>query len=237
MYHNPLLLKGHETRGKGAVNLGDKHQLWNTIVDKVAGKSLNTKFMHMEWDIHLGVVEKKTGVNIQRLTIPKSYNGKELKDKKPHSPLLDTTTKKYDPMGPKHPSNNGSLHRTVFESSSKRKAVSLEEAGVETNSTGAHDAKRLQTVSEGTVTRSHSIPEFAPKVHIKPPQVIPEVQFAVYNAEMLCAPTVIRQHTIGMLNEGQCQGSFLCAAANSISQINTCTFGGLITRAQSGQRP
>ena len=68
-------------------------------------------------------------------------------------------------------------------------------------------------------------------------QDIPEVQFAGYNAEMLCAPTVIRQHTIGMLNEGQCQGSFLRAAADGISQTNTCTFGGSITRAQSGQRP
>ncbi len=69
------------------------------------------------------------------------------------------------------------------------------------------------------------------------PQDIPEVQFAGYHAEMLCAPTVIRQHTIGMLNEGQCQGFFLRAATNAISRTNTCTFGGLITRAQSGQRP
>ena len=237
MYHDPAVLAGRATRGNAAVNLDDRDQLWKAIVDKVAGSSLSTKFMHMEWDIHHGVVEKKTGVSIQHHVVPTSYVGNELIDKKPHSPLLDTTTKKYDPINPRHPSRNESLHRTAVESGSKRKANSLEEAGDETNSTYAHSAKRLKTVSDGTVTRPHSTPEDASKVHIKPPQDIPEVQFAGYNAEMLCAPTVIRQHTIGMLNEGQCQGFFLRAAANAISQTNTCTFGGLITRAQSGQRP
>jgi len=152
------------------------------------------------------------------------------------SPVLDTTNKKYDPTNPRHPSRNEFLHRTAVESGSKRKADSLE-AGGETNGTDAHNAKWLKTVSNGAVTRPHSTAEDASKAHIKPPQDIPEVQFAGYNAEMLCAPTVKRQHTIGVLNEGQCQGFFLRAAANAISQTNTCTFGGLITRAQSGQRP
>ena len=190
--------------------------------------------MHMEWDIHHGVVEKKTGVSIQHHKVPTEYVGSELIDKKPHSPLSDTTSKKYDPTNPRHPSRNESLHRTAVESGGKRKADSLEEAGDETNGT---DAKRLMTVSNGAVPRPHSTPEAASKVHNKSPQDTPEVQFADYNAEMLCAPTVIRQHTIGMLNGGQCQGFFLRAATNATSQTNTCNFGGLITRAQSGQRP
>jgi hypothetical protein len=234
MYHDQTTLEGRDTRLKDAVDLDDRHELWNAIVDKVAGGSLNTKIMHMEWDIHHGVVEKKTGASIQHHEVPTSYDGNELIDKKPHSPLLDTTTKKYDPRNPRHPSRNSDLHRT---SGSKRKADSLGEAGDETNGTDPHNAKRIKTVSNGAVTRPHSTPEDALKVHIKPPQDIPEVQFAGYNAEMLCAPTIIRQHTIGMLNEGQCQGFFLRAAANAISQTNTCNFGGLITRAQSGQRP
>ena len=237
MYYDPGVLEGRETRGNRAVNIDDRHQLWNAIVDKVAGRSLDTKIMHMEWDAHLGVVQKKTGVSIQQHTVPTSYNGNELKDEKPHSPLLNTTTKEYDPMDPRHPSRNDSLHRTALESDRERKADSMEEAGDETNGTDANNAKRLKTVFNGAVTRPQGTPEDASKVHIKPPQDIPEVQFAGYNAEMLYAPTVIRQHTIGMLNEGQCQGFFLCAAANAISQTNTCTFGGMITRAQSGQRP
>jgi hypothetical protein len=109
----------------------------------------------------------------------------ELIDKKPHSPLLDTTNKKYDPTNPRHPSRNESLHHTAVESGSKRKADSLEEAGDETNGTDAHNAKRLKTVSNGAVTRPRSTPEDASKAHIKPPQEIPEVQFAGYNAEKL----------------------------------------------------
>ena len=231
------MLEGRTTRAKVAVDLKDRHQLWNAIVDKVAGVSLTTKIMHMEWDIHHGVVEKKTGVSIQHHKVPTSYVGNKLIDEKPHSPLLDTISKTYDPTNPRHPSRNESLHRTAVENGSKRKAASLEEAGDETNGTGVHNAKRLKTVSDGAETRPHSTVKDAPKVHVKPPHDIPEVQFAGYNAEMLCAPTVIRQHTIGILNEGQCQGFFLRAAANGISQTNTCTFGGLITRAQSGQRP
>ena len=46
-----------------------------------------------------------------------------------------------------------------------------------------------------------------------------------------------KQHTIGMSNEGQCQGSFLRATANVTSQANMCILGGLITRAQSGSAP
>ena len=53
------------------------------------------------------------------------------------------------------------------------------------------------------------------------PKTSPEVRFAGYNAEMLCAPTVIWQHTIRMSNEGQCQGFFLHAAGNTISQTTT----------------
>ena len=221
-YHGPKLL--------GDVG---KHQLWNTIVDGAARESLCIKPMRMEWDIHLSVVEIKTGASTKRVDIPtsyNSYNGSKLTDEKLHSPLSDTTTAKYNPMDPKHPTRNGSLHRTVVESSTKRKSDSLE-AG---DSTDAHNAKRLKTAPETAVPRSL---ESASKTHPLPPEDIPEVQFAGYNAEMLCAPTIIRQHTIGMLNEGQCQGFFLRAATNAISQTNTCTFGGLITRARSGQRP
>jgi hypothetical protein len=238
MYHDPTTLEGRFTRRNGTVDLDDRHELWNAIVDKVARTSLSTKRMHMEWDIHHGVVEQKTGVSIQNHEVPTSYAGNELIDKKPHSPLLDTITKKYEPTNPRHPSRNSDLHRT---SGSKRKADDLAEAGDEINGTDPHNTKRIKTVSNGAVPRPHSTPDSTPedasKVRTRPPQDIPEVQFAGYNAEMLCAPTVIRQHTIGMLNEGQCQGFFLRAAANAISQTDTCNFGGLITRAQSGQRP
>ena len=237
MYHDPAMLIGRTTRSNSAVEIDDRHKLWSAIVDKVAGVSLNTKIMHMEWDAHLGVVEKKTGVSIKQHAVPTSYIGNELKDKRPHSPLLDTTTKPYDPMDPRHPSRNDSLYRTALNSDRKRKVDRMEEAGDETSGTDANNAKRLKTVSNGAVTRPRSTPEDASNVHIKPPQEIPEVQFAGYNAEMRYAPTVIRRHTIGMLNEGQCQGFFLYATANAISQTNTCTFGGLITRAQFGQRP
>ena len=237
MCHDPAVLTGSATRGNGAVDLNDRHELWNAIDDKVAGLSSSTKIMHTEWDIHHGVVETKTGVIIQHRKVPTSYAGNQVIDDKPHSPLLDTTTKKYGPANPGHPSRNESLHRTAVESGSKRKADSLEEAGDETNGTDTHNAKRLKTVSNGAVKRPRSTLEDASKVHIKPPQDIPEVQFAGYNARMLCTPTVIQQHTIGMLNEGQCQGFFLGAAANATSQINTCTFGGFIIRARSGRLP
>jgi len=217
MYHDPAVLEGRATRDNVAVDLNDRHQLWNAIVDRVARSSLSTKIMHMEWDIHHGVVEKKTGVSIQHHKVPTSYVGNELIDKRPHSPLLDTINRKYGPMNSRHPFRNESLHRTAVESGTKRKADSLEEAGDETNGADVHNATRLKTVSDGAETRPHSTPEDASEVYIKPPQGIPEVQFAGYNAEMLCAPTVIRQHTIGMLNEGQRQGSFLRAAANTIS--------------------
>lgn len=81
MYHDPFELAGRATRGNGAVDLNDRHQLWNAIVDKVAGPSLSTKIMHMEWDIHHGVVEKKTGVSIQHHKVPTSYVGSELIDR------------------------------------------------------------------------------------------------------------------------------------------------------------
>jgi len=206
MYHDPTVLAGRATRGNDPADLDDKHQLWNAIVDNVAGQSLSTKVMHMHmgWDIHHGVVEKKTGASIRHHKVPSSYAGNQLIDNKPHSPLLDTTSEKYDPANPRHPSRNESLHRTAVESGSKRKADSLEEAGDETNGTDAHNGKRLKTVSNRAVTRPQGTVEDASKVHTEPPQDIPEVQFAGYNAEMLCAPTVIRQHTIGMLNEGQC---------------------------------
>jgi len=186
MYHDPAVLTGRATRGNVPVDLDDRHQLWNAIVDKGAGQSSSTKIMHMEWDIHHGVVETKTGVIIQHREVPTSYAGNQVIDDKPHSPLLDTTSEEYDPANQRYPSRNESLHRTAVES------------------TDAHNAKRLKTVSNGAVTRPHSTPEDAPKVHTEPPQDIPEVQLAGYSAEMLCAPTVIRQHTIGMLNEGQC---------------------------------
>jgi len=234
MHHNPAVLAGRRTRGNVPADLDDKHRLWNAIVDNTARQSLSTKIMHMEWDIHHGVVEKKTGLSIQDHNVPTSYAGNQLIDDKPHSPLLDTIIKKYDPANPRHPSRNESDYLTAVKSGSKQKAVSLGEAGDNTN---AHNTTRLKTVSNGAVTRPHSTPADVLKIHSKPPQDIPEVQFAGYNAEMLCAPTVIRQHTIGVLNEGQCQGFFLHAAANAISQINTCTFGGLITSAQSGRLP
>jgi len=142
MYHDPTMLEGRTTRAKVAVDLNDRHQLWNAIVDKVAGVSLSTKIMHMEWDIHHGVVEKKTGVSIQHHKVPTSYAGNELIDKKPHSPLLDTISKTYDPTNPRHPSRNESLHCTAVENGSKRKADSLEEAGDETN--GARRAEGAQ---------------------------------------------------------------------------------------------
>ena len=85
MYHDPAVLAGRATRGNDAVDLNDRHQLWNAIVDKVAGLSSNTKIMYMEWDIHHGVVERETGVSIQHHKVPTSYAGNELIDKKPQS--------------------------------------------------------------------------------------------------------------------------------------------------------
>ena len=235
MYHKPDVLAGRKSRTNTPANLEDKDELWNAIVDKVAGLSLTKSMMHMhmDWDVHLGVVEKKTGTSIKQHPVPVLYDDKFI-DKKSHSPILDTINKRCTPTNARHPARNSSLHYTVIERNRKRKAESLEEAGDEAN---ADNAKRFKTVSDGAVPRPHSTPDDASRDHMKLPQDIPEVQFAGYNAEMLHAPTVIRQHTIGMLNEGQCQGFFLCAAANDISQTNTCTFGGLITRAQSGQRP
>ena len=43
MYHDPTVLAGHATRHNGTIDLKDRDQLWNTIVDKVTGGSLSTR--------------------------------------------------------------------------------------------------------------------------------------------------------------------------------------------------
>ena len=210
MYHEPSVLAGRKTRSNSPAKLDVRDQLWNAIVDKVAGMSLTKiRHMHMDWDAHLGVVEKKTGASIKQHPVPVLYDDKFI-DKKPHSPIMDTISKRCTPTNARHPARGDSLHRTAVESGKKRKAESLQEAGDETN---ADNAKRFKTVSDGAIPRPHSTPDDASRDHMKLPQDIPEVQFAGYNAEILCAPTVIRQHTIGMLNEGQYQGFLLCCCS------------------------
>jgi hypothetical protein len=214
MYHDPVVLNGHITRANGTVDFSDEQQLWNAIVDKVARSPLNTRIMYMEWDMHHGVVEKKTGRSIKNYQVPTSYKGNQLVDDKKHSDIMDMI---QDPSTSMHPFRTPqSLQQTAVESGSKRRSEHLEEQDEnESEDADAHKVKRVNTgaatthgkksgdVSKADEKKPAKISGDASRVHDKQPETIPEVQFAGYNAEMLCAPKVIRQHTIGMLNEGQ----------------------------------
>ena len=225
MYHDPKVFNGPITRtNDNGTDLNDPQQIWNAIVDKVAELSLNTRIMYMEWDMHHGIVEKKTGHGIKNYSVPTSYEGNQLVDPQDHSEIVDTTRAEVDPSSSRHPSRTPqSLQQTAVGSGSKRKLEDLEQEQEqhEDENKDAHKAKRVNTgaatahdkkpgdTSKADEKKPAEIAGDWSRVHNKQPENIPEVQFAGYNAEVLYAPKVIRQHTIGMLNEGQYLALFL----------------------------
>ncbi|KIM29584.1 hypothetical protein M408DRAFT_115928 [Serendipita vermifera MAFF 305830] len=141
---------------------------------------------YIEWDTPLGVVGIKSGRS-HKPKIPALYVGTELAD--------DTREDYVNRADSRNTKEGSSISQSPHEASiggshsaSKRKA--MDEAG-------PHPEKMIKTDSGRGVSSPY--PESESGTRSIESELISEVQFGGYNAEMLSAATVIRKHTIGMM--------------------------------------
>ncbi|KIM29621.1 hypothetical protein M408DRAFT_116400 [Serendipita vermifera MAFF 305830] len=194
LYYDEDTLQGKSTRNNHPSDFEDPDKLWNAIVTRFADKTLSTKapsntHKYMGWDTPLGVVGVKSGRS-HKPKIPALYVGTKLADDTREDYVNRTdsrNTKEGSPISQSpHEASIGGSH-----SASKRKAI---------DEAGPHPEKMIKTDSGRGVSSPY--PGSESGIRSIESELISEIQFGGYNAEMLSAATVIRKHTIGMMYKG-----------------------------------